>query len=165
MGYYVNITDADWYIPTDQQDAAYEAVCALNNRNDLKRGGVYPREDGLEQTTTPTPALWFAWMDWNYPQTCADLSAVLEQVGYDLLVEEDGSLSIRGYNAKSGQEDLFLAALAPFAQARYADDAYVNWQGEEGEMWQNAARDGRLWQQEITVAVHGAATEFVPRRY
>lgn len=165
MGYYVNITDADWCIPTEQQDAAYEAVCALNNRNDLKRGGVYPRPEGLEQTTTPTPDLWFSWMDWNYPETCADLSAVLEQVGYDLSVDEDDSLVIRGYNNKSGQEDLFLAALAPFAQARHADDAYVNWQGEEGEMWQNAARDGRLWQQEITVVVHGAATEFIPSRY
>ena len=164
MGYYVNITAADWYIPTDQQDAAYEAVCALNNRNDLKRGGVYPREEGLEQTTTPTPALWFAWMDWNYPETCADLSAVLEMAGF-AINDVDKGLAIVGYNDTSGQEDLFLAALAPFAEALCVDNAYVNWQGEEGEMWQNAARDGRLWQQEITAAVHGAPTVFIPRRY
>ena len=164
MGYYVHITDADWYIPTDKQDAAYKAVCALNERNDLKRGGTYPRPEGLEQTTGANDHLWFAWMDAYYPDTCPNLHAVLEQVGFDL-EELDEGLAIRGYNNKSGQEELFLSALAPFAESIYADEPLINWMGEEGEMWQDAARDGKMFQQQITMATHGAATEYVPQRY
>jgi hypothetical protein len=89
---------------------------------------------------------------------------VLEQVGFDL-EELDEGLAIRGYNNKSGQEELFLSALAPFAESIYADEPVINWMGEEGEMWQDAARDGKMFQQQMTVAAHGAATEYVPQRY
>ena len=165
MGYYVHITDADWYIPTDKQDAAYKAVCALNERNDLKRGGISPRPEGLEQTTGANNYLWFSWMDAYYPETCPTLRAVLEQVGFDLYEDEDESLVISGYNSKSGQEDLFLWTIAPFAVAVRSEFPFVDWRGEEGEQWRNVVYEQRLYNQRIAMVPSGDPSLYEPSRW
>ena len=147
MGYYVSLEIADFYIPTDKLDDAYKAVCQLNFNNSLKRGGGWPRPENIPNDT-PTEHLWFSWMDTFYHETCKNLAEVLEQLGFETVQNDDG-LFIERYDSKSGQEDLFIAALAPFAKAEYADEPYMKWTGEEGETWKIVVTDGKAYVHEV----------------
>lgn len=128
MGYYVSTIDVNFTIKADKSEEAYKALCELNNHNELKRGGRFPSEkkDG------PHDGVWFSWMDWNYPETCPNLETILQQLGFETDTNE-GNLSVWGYDSKSGNEDLFLEALAPFVEP----DSYIEWRGECGAMWRN----------------------------
>ena len=147
MGYYVTITEAGFTIPPENLDAAYEAVCELNNHNDLKRGGTFPPLKD-QPAHGPRKDKNFSWMDWNYHETCSNLEEVLQQVGFDVDVNPDNGLSIIYYDNKTGQEDLFLEAIAPFA----TEGSYIMWRGEEGEQWQNVVKNGTLTQLNAVVS-------------
>ena len=136
MGYYVTLIEADAYIPTEKLDEAYTLLCALNERNDLKRGGAWPREE----KEGPHDGIWFSWMDWNYPETCADAKAILEQLGFEVAETEDG-LHLQRYDNKTGNEDHFLNALAPVIVG-YCEPAYLLWKGEDGAWWKQQFADG-----------------------
>jgi hypothetical protein len=145
MGYYV-----DGYghltIEKVRLGDAYKALCALNDKDEIKRGGrtggdapdqKSPRPAGL----TYHPARWFSWLDANYPDTCSDLLSILRMLGFD--VEEQDAPNddlirweIR-YSNKTGQEELFTEALAP-----YVVDGEIYWSGEEGEKWREVFEEG-----------------------
>jgi hypothetical protein len=131
MGYYVRITNSNVFIPKVKQEAAYKALCALNTADSLKGGGSYgpPPEGG------PSVCLkrWFSWMDANYPEKCKDLKEVLEEVGFDVELSEAGDILSLGYDSKTGDEEHFLNALAPFV----ANGSFIEWQGEDGEKWRH----------------------------
>lgn len=145
MGYYVNITEANFTIPKQNLEAAYKAMCALNDNDDAKTGGMWggdsidrnsPRPEGM----TYHPARWFAWMPSNYPEVCPDTKSVLDQLGFDVAVADDGSLSIVGYDSKIGSEELFIEALAAFV----ADGSFICWRGEDGDEWRHLIKDGKM---------------------
>jgi hypothetical protein len=136
MGYYVKITDANFVIPADKVDDAYEAVCELNQHNELKTGGAFPRTD----KDGPHDKIWFSWMSWDYPEVCDDLLEVLEMVGFEVEFNMDDGLSILGYDSKTGCEQTFLAALAPFAKA----GSFINWEGEDGDLFRHQVEGGEL---------------------
>lgn len=140
MGYYVSIEESTWAVPAENLDAAYRAVCDLNERHDLKRGGKMP------YSGNPYVDRWFSWMDPRYPEKAEDLVAVLDMLGFE--VHEDGSgVRILSYSDKTGQEDLFLNAIAP-----YSDPAsYIVWRGEDGEMERWEIRNGRLFKLTATI--------------
>ena len=139
MGYYVTLSECNALIPTENIEAAYAAACALNTRNDLKRGGTWPREEVTDNE--PHPNIWFSWMDWNYPETCPDLITVLRAVGFEVSEEKDG-LSIWGYDNKTGCEEYFIQALAPYLRSTDGDDPVFVWRGEDGAIWRNIIREG-----------------------
>lgn len=59
---------------------------------------------------------------------------ILREVGFeDCHISEDGALQLGWYNGKSIEEEETLIALAPFVPA----GSYVNWEGEDGEHWQD----------------------------
>jgi hypothetical protein len=149
LGYYVSITDALWRIPPENIEAAYRAACALNDRDDLKSGGHYvkgypngraPRPEGYDYH----PGAWFSWVDAAYPDKCTDLVELLTHWHFTARVSEPGfyagSVWIEGYETKTGDEEYLLAALAPFTD----DDAFLEWRGEDGELWRHEVRDGVL---------------------
>ena len=122
MGYYVQIVESNARIPAANLQRAYEKMCALNVTHDQqKRGGSY---SGGVQTSR-----WFSWMDANYPETCKDAKAVLEQLGFECSYAANGDLLIDGYDSKTGQEDLFLKAI------EFDAEGTITWRGEEGESW------------------------------
>ncbi len=136
MGYFVCITDGAFTVPKENESAAYAAVCALNQRDDLKSGGMWGGDD---DATTPRPAgldyhpgRWFSWMDPNYPAKCATLAEVFQQLGFSVVEDADG-VHICGYDSKIGQETLFLAAIAPYC----VRSSWLEWRGECGEMWRH----------------------------
>lgn len=59
---------------------------------------------------------------------------ILREIGFeDCHISEAGALELGWYNGKSRDEEEFLIALAPFVPA----GSYVNWEGEDGEHWQD----------------------------
>lgn len=122
MGYNVEIIKSTAKIPAANLDSAYQKMCALNyTHHDQKRGGGW--EGGKKV------AGWFSWMDANYPETCRDANAVLEQLGFYTEYNEQGDLLITGYDSKMGQEDLFLKAIENDASGE------IEWVGEDHERW------------------------------
>lgn len=147
MGYYyVTTTGGEIRIPADKTAAAYAAVCKLNDRDDLKTGGAYggegvtaddPRPEGMDHH----PARWFAWADPNYPAKCPTLRDVFCHIGFAAYVSlDDGATIIGDYDNKSGDEQLFLAAVAPFAD----EGSWLEWQGEDGAPYRHEVKGGRL---------------------
>lgn len=154
MGYYVSITECDFCIPKRHHEAAYNAVCKLNDRDDLKQGGSWggdhdarkPRPAGLNYH----PGKWFSWMDADYPSKCTTLEEVLQMVGFEVALNEKGDIVDLRYDNKTGQEDLFLAALAPFVQA----DSYITWRGEEGELFRHEFNGRAMLTRESSIVWH-----------
>lgn len=145
MGYYVqgygNIT-----IQKSNEEKAYQAMCALNDLDHLKRGGSWSAltdADGSRPSGMGFhPNRWFSWMDPNYPETCQDFLSVLNDLGFGVEVDSvsNGHTDYRvSYDNKSGQEDLFLEAIAP-----YVEGGSIEWFGEDGERWLNKFENGTM---------------------
>jgi hypothetical protein len=132
MGYYVTLEDADFRIP--ENDNVLNVLKALNGRNDLKTGGSWA---GGKRTR-----VWFAWMPEDYDKTVRSVSEVFNLLGFHTDTESsDGEyVSLVGYDSKSGSEDYFIAAVAPFV----ANGSYLSWRGEEGERWRQTVKDGKI---------------------
>ena len=132
MGYYVQIWSADFGIPEENWDAAFEAVCELNKHDELKTGGSWG-PNGKEE-------VWFAWMPKDYPaEALAEyeekklphpLVWVFQQLGFDWEME-DGEFRLTAYDSKTGAEDHFLEAVAPYVRP----GSSLEWSGEDGEKW------------------------------
>lgn len=126
MGYYVNIESVEWFLPVVHEAAALQALKDLNDprNDDLKRGGSF---SGGKQT-----AAWFSWMPEDYDKTVTSVSEVLELLGFDVDTVPEGTY-IRRYDSKTGQEDLFLNAIAEFVEP----GSFIEWRGEDGAFWRN----------------------------
>lgn len=129
MGYNVNTTGINFTIPADKLEEACQALKDLNKNDELKSGGSSGPEGHKH---------WFSWMPEDYDETMDSAEEILNELGFDTesgFETEDGKpgdLSITGYDSKSGDQDVFLEALAPFVP----DGSYVNWEGEDGTHWQ-----------------------------
>jgi hypothetical protein len=154
MGYYVSISGCEITIPKRRHCAAHAALCDLNKRDELKQGGSWggsddatkPRPPGLEYH----PSRWFSWMDANYPDKCHTLEAVLQEVGFEVVLNEAGDIIDLRYDSKTGQEELFLEALAPFVKA----GSYIEWQGEEQDTrWRHEFDGSRMLTKNAVVSV------------
>lgn len=128
MGYYVQIHDADFTIP--DTPAVLAALIALNERDDLKSGGVWG--GGVEKEER-----WFSWMNesWTHHES---INPIFEQLGFETHHYKDGdeefsNVQLLTYDSKIGDEKWFLAAVAPFVRP----GSFVEWQGEDGAMWRH----------------------------
>lgn len=154
MGYYVRTVNWDWVVPARYLDDAYEAVCKLNERHEAKRGGHGPiggrnglvtewdhqTGESVQVPYDPYKHRWFSWMDPNYPETTENLADVLEMLGFEVQVRENGDLAIGYYDNKTGQEELFLAAIAPYS----LNGSMIEWEGEDGDRWKYVVENGRM---------------------
>lgn len=125
MGYNVNMRGANFTIPADKLDDACQALKELNKHDELKTGGSFGPGNQREY--------WFAWMPANYDETMHTAAEILIELGFEIMGEDGEDLTLVGYDSKMGNERVFLAALAPFVPA----GSYVNWEGEDGEYWQD----------------------------
>jgi len=146
MGYYVESEESIFHIKAANLDVAYKVMCRLNDNDAVKRGGGHygadkvspgdPRPEGMNHH----PAKWFSWMDANYPETCLNFDSLMKELGFETTYDEaTGDLIDIVYtNEKSGQQDLFLAALAPFVEV----GSYIIWRDNEGDRWKNVFAGG-----------------------
>jgi hypothetical protein len=147
MGFYVRIEESTFNIPNFNLDKAYKAMCDLNKDNSKKRGG-YGNIIELQKSTEYSDSFWFAFMLPDYPNHYADAAAIFIALGFEITLDESG-LHIIGFDSKSGQEDLFLEAVAPYA------NGLIVWRSEDGEVWRNVFSDNKLLTQpsELTFVV------------
>ena len=138
MGYYVDTTETLIFISKDKFEDCYKAMCKLNDRDELKSGGGWNTSGITSDNPRPKelnyhPAKWFSWMEANYPDECKNMEEVLEALGFEnIIYNENGDLIGLTYSSKTGQEELFFEAMAPFI----VKDSYINWRGEDNELWQ-----------------------------
>ena len=131
MGYYVN-GNGELRIKKENLDKAYEALMALQDApNKAKRGG----SSGGGQE----PRFWYSWMPEDL-RTLPDTKAVFAELGFEVRDDENGDLLISCYDSKTGQEDVFFAAAAPFIE-----DGEYDWTGEDGEFWRWQFTDGKMF--------------------
>lgn len=134
MGYFVD-GDGTITIKNTDKTKAYQAMIALNQRDDLKHGGSSggqhgarnPRPRGLDHH----PDKWFSWLKADYPSICPDFESVLEHLGFEVQgVDHDDSTTYRlYYSSKTGQEGLFLETISPWITGK------IEWSGEDGNRW------------------------------
>ncbi len=136
MGYNVQTTDCDIKIKQEDFEKCYAAMCALNDRDDLKSGGSYggggvdarsPRPEGMNHH----PAKWFAWMPADYPNELKTFHDIISRLGFEPTYNEEGDLVLVSYDDKTGAEGLFFDAISPWV----AKDSFIDWRGEDGDEW------------------------------
>lgn len=137
MGYYVNLTDADFIIKENEETLS--AIRQMPTKYyALMRGG------------SSTGEKWFSWMNTEEIESAESVQSVFEALGFDCSADAygiKGQFSLDGYNSKTGQEDLFLAVVAPFVE----DGSYTEWRGEDGELWRFTVNDKKLTVQSARV--------------
>lgn len=131
MGYYIDLTSADWEIPETAE--VLEALKGMVTKyHAIKRGGSSNGES------------WFSWMDDSEILGADSAKSIFTSLGFDTTDTETG-FTLEGYSNKTGQEDVFLAVVAPFCK----DGSYVEIRGEDGSEWQYSVRDKKLHYAEV----------------
>jgi hypothetical protein len=130
MGYYVS-GNGQLRIKKENLDKAYEAMVSLQDApDDAKMGGSFGGD--------AKPVRWFSWMPADL-RTLPDAKAVFAELGFEVRDDENGDLLISCYDSKTGQEEIFFAAAAPFIE----DNEY-EWTGEDGSFWKWHFEDGKM---------------------
>jgi hypothetical protein len=160
MGYYVN-GNGELRIKSENLGKAYEALMALQDAPPkAKRGG----SSGGDQA----PRFWYSWMPEDL-RTLPDTKSVFAELGFEVVDDENGDLLIRCYDNKTGQEEVFFAAAAPFIES-----GDYEWTGEDGDFWAWEFEGGKMFvrygrrtygdAEEITIAdLHRQQVEMVER--
>lgn len=131
MGYYVN-GNGQLRIKAENLGKAHEALMALQDAPPkAKRGGS---SGGSE-----APRYWYSWMPENL-RTLPDTKSVFETLGFEVSDDENGDLLISCYDNKTGQEEVFFAAAAPFIE-----DGDYEWTGEDSDFWAWEFEGGKMF--------------------
>lgn len=129
MGYYVSMRDSNFSIP--ESDEVLQVLKDANWKyQNYKNGGSFGRGESTR---------WFSWMPSDYDQVVTSVAEVFELLGFEV----DKTLThctLMNYDSKIGQEDLFLALVAPFVE----EGSWIEWQGEDGASWRHEVVNGRL---------------------
>ena len=133
MGYYIDLTDAEWEISESPEALATIREMPVKYHA-IKRGGSSNGEK------------WFSWMNDTEIETTDTVENVFNQLGFET-DKVDGGFKLTAYNSKTGQEDLFLAVMAPFTK----DGSYIEWRGEDGALWKFEIRGGRMFRTESEI--------------
>jgi hypothetical protein len=143
MGYFVS-GSGEFTIPASNIKAAYEAVVALNDvPNAAKHGGTWSA--GKEESRH------FSWLPTDL-RTIPTLQEIFTEMGFEVWDNETDGLTIHNFpNNKSGQEELFAAAVAPFVNS----GGYFIWDGEDGEYWKWVFNNSEM-------SVHEGVREYDP---
>lgn len=132
MGYYIDLASAEWEIKESPEALATIREMPVKYHA-LKRGGSSTEK-------------WFSWMNDTDIENAETVESVFNQLGFDTTTVE-GGFTLDSYNSKTGQEDLFLAVMAPFTK----DGSYIEWRGEDGEQWRYSIREGRMFREECEI--------------
>ena len=133
MGYYIDLTDAEWEITESPESLATVREMPVKYHH-IKRGGSSNGEK------------WFSWMNDTDIENAETVESVFNQLGFETETV-DGGFKLTGYNSKTGQEDLFLAVMAPFTK----HGSYIEWRGEDGALWAYHIKDGRMYRLESEI--------------
>ena len=133
MGYYIDLTEADWEIAESAESLA--TVREMPKKyHAIKRGGSSSGEK------------WFSWMNDSDIENAESVESVFNQLGFET-TKTEGGFTLDSYNSKTGQEDLFLGVMAPFTK----DDSSMEWRGEDGALWKFTVSGGRMFRSDSEI--------------
>ena len=149
MGYTVSLQKSDVVIIPEHEEEILARWKELNSPqyDHLKSGGQYGGPGGGKTKA------WYSWMPEDYDQTAKCVTDVLDLLDFEYTDTEDGLL-IDGYYSKTGQEDLFFAAIADLIP----NGSTMYWAGEDGERWRWLFEDGILYSQEENEVTYAAGS-------
>ena len=133
MGYNVEITKADWVIKDNHESLAVVRAMPTKYRGIMRGGDNHGKK-------------WFSWMNNEDIENATSVQDVFNALGFETETL-DGKFGILGYSSKRGQEELFLAELAPFTE----EGSYIIWVGEDTECWRYKVKDKKMVVSEATV--------------
>ena len=138
MGYYIDLAHSDWEIRETPE--SLQAVREMPTKfHALKRGGGSNGER------------WFSWMNDTDIENTPTVEAVFNQLGFETTTT-DGGFTLDSYNSKTGQEDLFLAVLAPWTK----EGSWIEWRGEDGAQWRFSVINGKMYVEDAEVVYSNA---------
>jgi hypothetical protein len=160
MGYYVS-GNGSLRIKAENLGKAHEALMTLQDAPPKAKSGG--SSGGSE-----APRFWYSWMPEDL-RTLPDTKSVFAELGFEVVDDENGDLLIRCYDNKTGQEEVFFAAAAPFIES-----GDYEWTGEDGDFWAWEFEGGKMFvrygrrtygdAEEITLAnLHRQQIEMVER--
>lgn len=122
MGYYVNIEAGEWIVLETPE--ALAAIREMPKKyHAIMRGGSSSGER------------WFSWMNNADIENAESVESVFQALGFETRTVKDPAygkaFEIGGYDNKTGQEDLFLAVMAPYTVI----GSWLHWRGEDDTHW------------------------------
>ena len=127
MGYYIRLDDADWEVKETPE--SLQAIREMPVKyHGIKRGGSSNGEK------------WFSWMNDSEIENAVNVETVFQQLGFET-ESTDGGFKLLGYDSKTGQEDLFLAVIAPYS----VEGSYVEFIGEDDAHYRYEVNDGKMY--------------------
>lgn len=133
MGYYVTLEYSTAVIPAENKDEALRRWKELNKKDDLKRGGSWGPDGKTEK--------WFSWMPPDFDtEPGITVEKILDYLGFTIAVNDNGDISIKYYDSKTGQEGLFFEAIADLL----SEESEMIWRGEDGNKYRWTFEDGKL---------------------
>jgi len=137
MGYYITLADASFDVP--ETNEVLQVIKDANvTYHDWKRGGSYSGGEQRER--------WFSWLPKDYDKTITSVKEFFDLLGFDSDAH-DGLVRLMAYDSKIGQEELFLAIVAPFVE----EGSFLEWRGEDGSMWRHEVMGGKLHIAEVAM--------------
>jgi hypothetical protein len=141
MSYYVSLRNSNFTIPAEKADLALGAVFALVDK-DESREFMHTGADGKRH---------FLWFPDDWTQTYTSLAHVFQQLGFETSGPDDGDFHIWMFDSKWADIiEYFLNAVAPFVDS----GDYLEFHGEDGNMWRFAFLDGKLNSYEAHIEWH-----------
>ena len=151
MGYFVGTEEVNIFLDKKHFEDVYKKMCELNDYDDLKRGGQFGGNNDPIEGDKYNRNKWFSWMSYNYPETCPDMESILQELGIEFTLDDDGNLTYLGYWDKTGSEDYFFSCFAGFVK----DDSYICMKGEESEdYYRYMFKGGKMYLQRAEVIIN-----------
>lgn len=138
MGYYVDMTEAEWELPEDPALLQILKEMPVKYKS-IQSGGSWG-PNGQEEK-------WFSWTNDKEFEVATSCKSIAETFCFDTRTITEDKFELSSYNTKNGQQELFLAVTAPWV----TEGSYTQWRGEDGEEWRWVAKNGKLHYQEAEV--------------
>lgn len=118
MGYNVSTMDVCFTIPAENVDQAYAEMCRANDHFTER----FPSFNIFDQ------------------EQCSNAIEAFRNIGFDADTDITGDIIVYGFDGKSKNEEKIFEAIAPYVEP----NSYIEWRGENGEMWRNVFENGRM---------------------
>ena len=130
--------DVDLTIPAENTQDAFQTLCNLNTKDDLKSGHIFSSKKLIKPENSTSlaedPSVRFINMPWNYDEVCEAVEEILELLNFSVEKDLEGDVHILSFESDhGGDEEVFLKALAPYVKP----GSFIEWQADSGEMWRN----------------------------
>lgn len=130
--------DVDFTIPAENTQEAFQALCNLNTKDELKSGCIFSSQKLIKPENSTSlaedPSMRFINMPWNYDEVCETVEEILELLNFSVEKDLEGDVHILFFESdRGGDEEVFVEALAPYVKS----GSFIEWQANSGEMWRN----------------------------